>query len=167
MMLLLFDPPLIRAACPRRHRSRHARKNRGGASNLGSKRLAEHNGSPQSFRRMSYIDIVFDAPPGPGRRPGFIEVEDTQGYSIIAGNWVERSDGTWALRILMPGNDKDENFRAGLPRSMEGEGLRIVPAYTEAGYFGEANVVTITDGERTALYVPLSPTRAKGGSGLS
>lgn len=41
-----------------------------------------------------------------------------------------------------------------LPRSMEGEGLSIVPGYTEAGYFMEANVVRITDGERTALYVP-------------
>jgi hypothetical protein len=37
---------------------------------------------------------------------------------------------------------------------MEGEGLSIVPFYTEAGYFGEANVVKITDGTRTALYVP-------------
>jgi hypothetical protein len=43
---------------------------------------------------------------------------------------------------------------AQIPRSMEGEGLSIVPSYTEAGYFGEANVVTITDGTRTALYVP-------------
>jgi hypothetical protein len=60
-----------------------------------------------------------------------------------------------------PGVDRN------LPRLLDGEGLSIVPAYTEAGYFGEANVVTITDGERTALYVPLSPTRAKGGSGLS
>jgi len=41
-----------------------------------------------------------------------------------------------------------------IPRSMEGEGLTIVPGYTEAGYFGEANVVKITDGTRTALYVP-------------
>ena len=38
---------------------------------------------------------------------------------------------------------------------MEGEGLTIVPRYTEAGYFGEANCVTITDGKRTAVYVPL------------
>jgi hypothetical protein len=44
---------------------------------------------------------------------------------------------------------------AALPRSMEGEGLSIVVGeYTEAGWFKEANVVKITDGERTALYVP-------------
>jgi hypothetical protein len=53
----------------------------------------------------------------------------------------------------------DPNYRpdidhSELPRSMEGEGLSIVPFYTEAGYFGEANVVKITDGTRTALYVP-------------
>jgi hypothetical protein len=34
------------------------------------------------------------------------------------------------------------------------------------GLFRGANVVTITDGERTAMYVPLSPTHAKGSSGL-
>lgn len=43
-----------------------------------------------------------------------------------------------------------------LPRceAMDGSTLRVVPAYTEAGYFQEANAVTLTDGERTAVYVP-------------
>lgn len=43
-----------------------------------------------------------------------------------------------------------------VPRCVEMDGttLRIVPAYTEAGYFQEANCVTITDGERTCVYVP-------------
>ena len=43
-----------------------------------------------------------------------------------------------------------------IPRcaSLDGTGLKIVPAYTEAGRFTEANCVTITDGERTAEYVP-------------
>lgn len=43
-----------------------------------------------------------------------------------------------------------------LPRCIEmyGSTLKIVPACTEAGYFQEANCVTITDGERTAIYVP-------------
>lgn len=45
-----------------------------------------------------YIDIVFDAPPGP--EPGrFIEVEDTSGNSIRVGEWMERDDGAWVLRI--------------------------------------------------------------------
>lgn len=47
---------------------------------------------------MSHIDIVFDGPPGPvaGR---FVEVEDAEGKSICAGEWIKRSDGYWALRI--------------------------------------------------------------------
>lgn len=45
-----------------------------------------------------YIDIVFDGPPGPtcGR---FIEVENSAGASISAGEWVDRGEGLWALRI--------------------------------------------------------------------
>jgi len=41
---------------------------------------------------------VFDGPPGPeaGR---FVEVEDANGNSIRFGEWIERDDGTWALRI--------------------------------------------------------------------
>lgn len=46
-----------------------------------------------------YIDIVFDAPPGP--EPSvFIEVEDDTGKSIKFGEWVEQAEGGyWALRI--------------------------------------------------------------------
>ena len=45
-----------------------------------------------------YIDIMFDAPPGP--EPGrFIEVEDAKGNGVRVGDWIERDDGTWALRI--------------------------------------------------------------------
>lgn len=44
------------------------------------------------------INIIFDGPPGPeaGR---FIEVETDDGKSVNAGEWIERDDGTWALRI--------------------------------------------------------------------
>lgn len=46
--------------------------------------------------------------------------------------------------------------RQELPRctDMDGSTLKIVPAYTEAGYFQEANCITVTDGERTAIYIP-------------
>jgi len=45
-----------------------------------------------------YIDIVFDGPPGPvGGR--FVEVENAEGASIRFGEWVERPDGYWALRL--------------------------------------------------------------------
>jgi hypothetical protein len=55
---------------------------------------------------MSYIDIVFDGPPGPltGR---FVEVEDHTGKSIAFGKWVHRPDGYWALRT-----DDISKFRA-------------------------------------------------------
>jgi hypothetical protein len=44
-----------------------------------------------------HIDILFDGPPShqSGR---FVEVEDEYGYSISAGEWIQR-DGLWALRI--------------------------------------------------------------------
>uniref|UniRef100_A0A6M3L6N6 Uncharacterized protein n=1 Tax=viral metagenome TaxID=1070528 RepID=A0A6M3L6N6_9ZZZZ len=44
------------------------------------------------------INILFDGPPGPvsGR---FIEVETDEGRGINAGEWIERPDGLWAMRI--------------------------------------------------------------------
>jgi len=45
-----------------------------------------------------HVDIVFDGPPGPeGNR--FIEVEDASGRNIAFGEWIERKDGRWVLRI--------------------------------------------------------------------
>lgn len=43
-----------------------------------------------------------------------------------------------------------------LPRceQLDGSSLRILHRYTEAGQFCEANCVYVTDGERTAVYVP-------------
>ncbi len=66
----------------------------------------------------------------------------------------------------------DENYlrefvmeidRSNLPRceKLDGSTLRIVPAYTEAGMFCEANVITVTDGNRTALYIPLKIVEPK------
>ena len=47
---------------------------------------------------MEDIRIVFDGPPSheSGR---FVEVEDAQGRSINIGEWKERDDGLWELRI--------------------------------------------------------------------
>ena len=44
------------------------------------------------------INIVFDGPPSheSGR---FVEVEDDSGRGIKCGEWSERPDGFWALRI--------------------------------------------------------------------
>lgn len=45
-----------------------------------------------------HIDIVFDRAPG-HEAPRFIEVEDDAGRSMSYGEWVQRPDGYWALRI--------------------------------------------------------------------
>lgn len=49
------------------------------------------------------IDIVFDGPPSPQENgcsaPHFVEVEDASRRSIRVGEWVERDDGYWVLRI--------------------------------------------------------------------
>jgi hypothetical protein len=52
----------------------------------------------QSASSPAAINVIFDAPPGPesGR---FIEVETDSGLSIRAGEWLQRQDGNWALRI--------------------------------------------------------------------
>ncbi len=56
----------------------------------GSGTADAHKGQP--------INIVFDGPPGPeaGR---FVDSETDDGKGIRVGEWIERPDGTWALRI--------------------------------------------------------------------
>ena len=57
------------------------------------------------------INIVFDGPPShiPGR---FVEIETDDGESICAGEWIERNDGLWALRISeLPEDEKKETIR--------------------------------------------------------
>ena len=46
----------------------------------------------------THIDIVFDGPPGP-QGPRFVEVEDEQRKSIRVGEWLQRPDGYWLLRL--------------------------------------------------------------------
>ena len=50
------------------------------------------------FREVEEVRVVFDGPPGPasGR---FVEVETPDGASVSAGEWHERDDGLWELRI--------------------------------------------------------------------
>ncbi len=51
-------------------------------------------------REAAFIDVVFDGPPShePGR---FVEVENEAGASVKAGEWIDRGDGYWALRIRL------------------------------------------------------------------
>tara|TARA_R110000822_G_scaffold310554_1_gene444061 strand:- start:45808 stop:46239 length:432 start_codon:yes stop_codon:yes gene_type:complete len=57
--------------------------------------------APESKPSDDFIDFVFDGPPGPecGR---FVESEDPSGASISAGEWIDRKDGYWALRVKRP-----------------------------------------------------------------
>lgn len=51
--------------------------------------------------RSDFIDIVLDGPPGheSGR---FVEVENAKGASVSVGEWLDRGNGLWALRIPLP-----------------------------------------------------------------
>lgn len=44
------------------------------------------------------INIIFDGPPGP-KSGRFVEVETDDGKGISCGEWIEKEDGMWALRI--------------------------------------------------------------------
>ena len=62
----------------------------------------------QEREKYQPINIIFDGPPSheSGR---FVEVETDDGKGINAGEWIERPDGYWALRItaLPAGQDKE------------------------------------------------------------
>jgi hypothetical protein len=66
---------------------------------------------------MPGINIIFDGPPSheSGR---FVEVENDAGESISIGEWIEREDGYWALRITELPEPQEipqfEGTRAGL-----------------------------------------------------
>jgi hypothetical protein len=45
-----------------------------------------------------YIDVVFDGPPS-HESGHFVEVEDNSGKSRGVGEWIDRGNGLWALRI--------------------------------------------------------------------
>jgi hypothetical protein len=46
---------------------------------------------------------------------------------------------------------------SGYVESLEAEAIEIVPHYTEAGWYCEANVVALSDGKRKAIFVPVQP----------
>ncbi len=48
--------------------------------------------------RAEFIYIVFDGPPS-HQSGHIVEVEDDQGRSFNAGQWIDRGNGLWALRI--------------------------------------------------------------------
>lgn len=54
--------------------------------------------STPNFLGHEYVDIVFDGPPS-NPAPRFVEVENPDGSGVNLGEWVERDDGYWVLRI--------------------------------------------------------------------
>ena len=51
----------------------------------------------QALPPTTFVNVVFDGPPSatPGR---FVELEADDGHSI-RGEWKDRGDGTWVLRL--------------------------------------------------------------------
>lgn len=61
------------------------------------------------------VDIVFDGPPG-NESGRFVEVEDSKGCSINFGEWLQRDDGYWVLRVpraTSPSRGEDLSSAAG------------------------------------------------------
>lgn len=57
---------------------------------------------------MSAINIIFDGAPGPEDSGRFVEVETDDGKSITIGQWAQRPDGLWRLRIeALPDESRD------------------------------------------------------------
>jgi hypothetical protein len=75
------------------------------SQSIGADGITEFKAVEDAARALSqqreqgdFIDVVFDGPPShdSGR---FVEVENTQGGSIRVGEWIDRGNGLWALRI--------------------------------------------------------------------
>lgn len=52
------------------------------------------------------VRVVFDGPPGP-KSGRFVEVETPDGASVSVGEWHEREDGLWELRMLATSKQKE------------------------------------------------------------
>lgn len=72
-----------------------------GHSQHGEFTVPLYTAPPSAPESVAFLDVVFDGPPSheSGR---FVEVENPEGCSVNAGEWIDRKDGLWALRIPMP-----------------------------------------------------------------
>jgi hypothetical protein len=80
-----------------------------------------------------HIDIVFDGPPS-AESGRFVEVEDNTGASIKLGEWVQRDDGYWALRISNAGLSKVEPERGDGRKAHYGSGRQPLDDIVEAAW---------------------------------
>lgn len=55
---------------------------------------------------VKHYDIVFSGPPD-HVGPTFIEVEDDQGVSFKLGEWVQRADRSWVIRVPVTSDSND------------------------------------------------------------
>lgn len=90
-----------------------------------------------------YIDIVFDGPPSheSGR---FVEVENAAGASINVGEWLQRPDGYWVLRI-----PQQDEVRAQLGESQRGNTMFIEDLNHQIAAWKES--ARLTEVERNEL----------------
>lgn len=68
------------------------------ADKLESREHLREDHPAQPVSQPGAINIIFDGPPS-NESGRFIESENDAGESICAGTWINRGDGTWALRI--------------------------------------------------------------------
>ena len=57
--------------------------------------------------------------------------------------------------IYLPIEPIPGDRRRGYVARLKGEAVEIIPHYTEAGWYCEANVVALSDGNRKAIFVPV------------
>lgn len=104
---------------------------------------------------MSHIDIVFSGPPS-RQAPEFIEVENEERKSISFGEWMQRDDGYWVLRIPRDENSATLTTRLktvgdalkGLFSLHEPEG-RFQPSHYKPFLRKAADAIKLLEGEPT------------------
>lgn len=107
---------------------------------------------------MAYVDIVFDGPPS-DEGPRFVEVEGSDGKGMRWGQWVQRSDGTWALRVPAP---PPQLISVVMPELTDAEVDEFVTRFREATATGDPGVFTLVDGGLTQGEQDVIAERAKG-----
>jgi hypothetical protein len=93
---------------------------------------------------MKPINVIFDGPPShiSGR---FVEVETDDGKSISVGEWIEKSDGFWALRIT----DQSEQDALTMALRLYGEDPETFsPECREVMARWESGILAVLDGKQ-------------------
>jgi hypothetical protein len=82
------------------------------------------------------MDIVFDGPPGP-EAPRFIEVEDESGKGISPGEWLQRADGYWVLRLGSSAGAREQAEEMRAAARAEPQGIHV--ELTNGQWFRSSN----------------------------